>query len=190
MADEKDDEFQDNSGYKVASRKSVSEILKTDGDDESLNKMKKELLGDGKGNIFDEKDPRTILFDSFILEPTGENHVKLDPNTLSKDNDSAFTLKENGEFRLRIKFRVQREIVLGLKKQMKVYRKGVRVSSEQVTMGSFAPGKEHDFAFDLEDAPGGFLARGTYTAQVIFIDDDKNNHLQFDYKFKIGKAWG
>ena len=33
------------------------------------------------------------------------------------------------------------------------------------------------------------VARGTYNAKTTFVDDDKKEHLSFEYKLKIAKDW-
>jgi len=33
------------------------------------------------------------------------------------------------------------------------------------------------------------VARGTYNARTAFVDDDKKEHLSFEYKLKIAKDW-
>merc|ERR1711902_336536 len=106
-------------------------------------------------------------------------------------NTVAFVLKEKAKYRIVIKFRVQREIVLGLKKFLVVKRKGIRVDKSTEMMGSFAPDnkKTYEFASPYEIVPDGMLARGTYVAKTQFLDDDKVVHADFSYSFKIAKDW-
>jgi hypothetical protein len=40
-----------------------------------------------------------------------------------------------------------------------------------------------------EEAPAGMLYRGTYDAFSRFMDDDKNEHLSFNWTFEIKKSW-
>lgn len=60
-------------------------------------------------------------------------------------------------------------------------------------LGSFAPqAATHDVTFPRhgwDEAPSGMLSRGKYTAVSKFIDDDKQNHLEYEYCFAIKKDW-
>lgn len=38
-------------------------------------------------------------------------------------------------------------------------------------------------------APGGMMARATYTIKSSFIDDDKEAHLSWEWHLKIAKDW-
>lgn len=40
-----------------------------------------------------------------------------------------------------------------------------------------------------EEAPSGMLARGHYNAISSFVDDDKKEHLKFEWSFDISKDW-
>lgn len=40
-----------------------------------------------------------------------------------------------------------------------------------------------------EEAPSGMLARGHYNAISSFVDDDKKEHLKFEWSFDIAKDW-
>lgn len=40
-----------------------------------------------------------------------------------------------------------------------------------------------------EEAPSGMLARGHYNAVSSFVDDDKKEHLKFEWSFDISKDW-
>ena len=33
------------------------------------------------------------------------------------------------------------------------------------------------------------LARGQYSVKSAFVDDDKVTHMEFEWKFEIGKSW-
>jgi len=184
------DQPEDESGYKVAERKSIAKLMEQDADDEALQKYKTTLIGDAKKVIIDEKDSRQVLFDKLLIEPEGKNPIVLDPSKL-KPNEVAFTLKEGCKYRVRIIFRVQREIVLGLKKFDVITRKGITVDKTTQMMGAFAPSieKTYEHPFSVEEAPAGMLYRAVYTAKTQFIDDDKTVHLAFQYQFRIGKDW-
>jgi len=181
-------------GYNVPDKVGVDDLMKKDADDEALQKYKAALVGDAKDKIIDENDKRLIFFDKLVVEPTGADSkrkpIELDPAKCSADA-VAFQLKEKATYKVTIKFRVQRDIVSGLKRFMVIKRKGIKVDKSTDMMGSYAPNAnktyEHPFAEDT--VPDGMLARGTYVAKVQFIDDDKVVHLEFSYGFKIAKGW-
>eukprot|EP00485_Elphidium_margaritaceum_P005961 CAMPEP_0202696010 /NCGR_PEP_ID=MMETSP1385-20130828/9404_1 /ASSEMBLY_ACC=CAM_ASM_000861 /TAXON_ID=933848 /ORGANISM="Elphidium margaritaceum" /LENGTH=200 /DNA_ID=CAMNT_0049352101 /DNA_START=36 /DNA_END=638 /DNA_ORIENTATION=- len=175
-------------GYKVADKKSMNEIMNADANDESLQKYKAQLLGSAA--IIDDKDPRQVFFDTLVIEPEGRKPIELDPSKCKPD-EVAFSLKEKTKYRVVIKFRVQREIVLGLKKFVVIKRKGIKVDKSTDMMGSFAPdaAKTYEIPFPYDVVPDGMLARGQYAVKTQFIDDDKKVHLEFAYSFRITKEW-
>jgi len=181
---------EDESGYKVAAQKSIATIMQQDSGDEALQKYKATLIGDAKKVYIDEKDKRQVFFDKLMVEPEGKTAFSLDPSKLKAD-EVAFTLKEGCKYRVRIVFRVQKEIVLGLKKFDVITRKGITVDKSTQMMGSFAPSvdKIYEHPFSMEEAPSGMLYRGVYTAKTQFLDDDKTVHLAFQYQFRIAKEW-
>eukprot|EP00484_Ammonia_sp_Unknown_P021660 CAMPEP_0197024012 /NCGR_PEP_ID=MMETSP1384-20130603/4669_1 /TAXON_ID=29189 /ORGANISM="Ammonia sp." /LENGTH=197 /DNA_ID=CAMNT_0042452337 /DNA_START=54 /DNA_END=647 /DNA_ORIENTATION=+ len=195
MAEEKkaneEDVPEETAGYKVAEKKSVQELMDADKDDKSLQKYKEQLLGGAKENpIIDANDARQVFFDMLVIEPEGRKPIELDPAKCNKDT-VAFTLKEKAKYRVVIKFRVQRDIVLGLKKFVVIKRKGITMDKSTDMMGSFAPDakKVYEIPFSQETVPDGMIARGSYVAHTQFIDDDKKVHLEFKYGFKIAKEW-
>eukprot|EP00486_Rosalina_sp_Unknown_P012579 CAMPEP_0201592188 /NCGR_PEP_ID=MMETSP0190_2-20130828/190147_1 /ASSEMBLY_ACC=CAM_ASM_000263 /TAXON_ID=37353 /ORGANISM="Rosalina sp." /LENGTH=195 /DNA_ID=CAMNT_0048050837 /DNA_START=68 /DNA_END=655 /DNA_ORIENTATION=- len=188
---ENDDEApEETAGYKVAAKKGVDDIMNLHKDDKSLQKYKEQLMGAAKDTIIDANDKRQVFFDALVIEPEGQKPIELDPSKCDA-NTLAFTLKEKAKYRVVVKFRVQREIVLGLKRFVVIKRKGIKVDKSTDMMGSFAPDakKTYENPFPQEIVPDGMLARGTYTAKTQFIDDDKTVHLDFSYQFKIAKDW-
>merc|ERR1719427_1782592 len=174
--DEKDEEKkEDLPNYKVPEKVSVDNLKGKDADDASLNKMKDQLLGKDTDKIFDESNPGSVLFDSLIIRPTDRKEIVLTAKDLSADT-IAFTLQENCEYCTEINFKVQREIVMCLKADNQVKRKGITVKSWNDVVGSFAPGKAYSKKFDLEIAPGGMLGRGTYLVRTILRDDDTSHY--------------
>lgn len=106
---------------------------------------------------------------------------------------TSWPLQEGCNYKIKVTFRVQHEIVSGLKYANAVYRKGIRVSKDDEMIGSFSPvEKPYEVVFPRngwEEAPSGMLARGSYTAVSKFIDDDKQTHLEYEYAFAIRKGW-
>jgi len=190
-ADGKDVEApeEEDDGYKVAQRVSVAEIMNKDKDDESLQKYKQALLGDVKDITIDANDKRQVFFDKFILLVEGQKPLELDPSKLSKD-ELAFSLVEGTKYSLKVVFRVQRDVVFGLKKQDIITRKGIKVDKSLEMMGAFKPSAKeiHEYKFPEQTTPSGMMTRGKYVAKTTFLDDDNNKHLAFEYGFQIVKA--
>jgi len=112
---------------------------------------------------------------------------------VKKMKDTPFTLKEGCNYKITLNFRVQHEIVTGLKYVNTVYRKGIRVDKSELMVGSFPPQKDpHKMTFPKngwDEAPKGMVQRGSYKAKSQLIDDDKQCHLEFEYAFDIKKDW-
>eukprot|EP01092_Planopodium_desertum_P007878 TRINITY_DN3253_c0_g2_i1.p1 TRINITY_DN3253_c0_g2~~TRINITY_DN3253_c0_g2_i1.p1 ORF type:complete len:196 (+),score=43.96 TRINITY_DN3253_c0_g2_i1:18-605(+) len=182
--------------YDPGKKASIKELMSKDTEDESLRKYKEALLG--KEAYAPKDDPRKcvilkfeILFES---RPGGNLEFKTDTKEeLEVLSKKGFTLKEGCHYKTRITFRVQHEILSGLK-MLTVVKKGIiPVAKDSEMLGSYRPQKDLHIIENprrgWEEAPAGALARGQYKASVNFVDDDKTNHLEFHYTFKIGKDW-
>lgn len=100
----------------------------TDKEDEALNKWKASLgLGQGK-DISDPNDPRKCIIYSLGLEVEGRPDIIIDlksPGALEALKEKPFVIKEGATFRMKAQFKVQHEILAGLKYLQKVTRMGV-----------------------------------------------------------------
>lgn len=57
-------------------------------------------------------------------------------------------------------------------------------------LGSYPPKTEiQSFTTPPQETPEGMIARGTYTVQSLFTDDDKHEHLKWEWCFEIKKDW-
>lgn len=57
-------------------------------------------------------------------------------------------------------------------------------------VGSYPPKSEiQSYTTPFEEAPSGMMTRGTYSVTSLFTDDDKNEHLKWDWKFEIKEDW-
>lgn len=57
-------------------------------------------------------------------------------------------------------------------------------------LGSYPPQESvHSFTSPVEEMPSGLLARGSYTVKSLFTDDDKNEHLKWEWGFELKKEW-
>jgi len=62
------------------------------------------------------------------------------------------------------------------------------VDSRTDMVGSYGPKTElQSFTSKPEQTPSGMLARGTYTIKSLFTDDDKHEHLKWEWKLEIKK---
>lgn len=57
-------------------------------------------------------------------------------------------------------------------------------------VGSYGPrAEEHEFNTPVEEAPKGMIVRGTYHIKSYFTDDDKTDHLSWEWNLQIKKDW-
>jgi Rho GDP-dissociation inhibitor len=199
MADHHDDDLVPSraEGYKLGEKKTVDEYAKLDGEDEALNRWKASLgIGIGGATIGDPNDKRCVVILQLCLVAPGRPDVVIDlqqPGALEALTSKPFTIKEGAEYSMRVKFRVQHEVISGLKYLQRVKWKGVQVDRSEEMMGSFAPNTEsnpvYEKKFAVEEAPSGMLARSHYDVLSRFMDDDHRKYLEFNWSFNIKKSW-
>ncbi|KAF9322864.1 hypothetical protein BG006_001989, partial [Podila minutissima] len=143
-------------------------------------------------------DPHNVVVVQLALEVAGRPDVILDLTKSEAElKDHSFTIKEGVEYRLKVLFKVQHEVVSGLK-YMQVVKRKVDKSEEMI--GSYAAqaapyekkasqGSWMDAFFLSEEAPSGMLARGHYEAKSKFVDDDGTTHKEWSWAFDIKKDW-
>ncbi|GCB65159.1 hypothetical protein scyTo_0011839, partial [Scyliorhinus torazame] len=101
-----------------------------------------------------------------------------------------FVLKEGVEYRLKINFKVNREIVSGLKYVHYTCKGRLQASKDTYMVGSYGPrADEYEFISPIEEAPKGMMVRGMYTMKSHITDDDKSDHLHWEWKLNIKKDW-
>lgn len=182
-------------GYTVTEKKTIAEYTKLDAEDESLAKWKALLGLDGLA-IAKPGDKRTVVIvEMAVTFPESSAPPIVIPledasgNTI--DKDIKFAIKEKSVYEVQIKFRVQHEIITGLKYLHSVKKAGIRVEKVEEPLGLYAPNtKDKPFYVKLlgaVEAPLGLLARGSYSAITKFVDDDKTVHLTFPWSFQIAK---
>ena len=112
-----------------------------DANDESLRKWK-ESLGLGSGNaIGDPNDPRRVIILSLALEVEGRPDIIVDlttPGSLESLKAKPFIIKEGASFRMKARFRVQHQILSGLKYIQVVSRMGMKNKNQEM-IGSYPP---------------------------------------------------
>ncbi|KND02535.1 uncharacterized protein SPPG_02993 [Spizellomyces punctatus DAOM BR117] len=179
-------------GYKPPEKKTVAELAQLDAQDESLRKWK-ESLGLKTEAAGPVDDPRKVVVLSLGMESPGRPDVSVDLSTadaIAKLKDQQMTIKEGVEYRLKVKFKVQHDVVSGLKYLHVVKRKGIRVDKMEEMLGSYGPAAEpYEKKFLTEEAPSGMLARGHYEVKSKFVDDDGTSHLEWSWSFDIKKEW-
>lgn len=186
-------------GYTVGEKKTIEEYTKLDAEDESLAKWKASLGLAANSTPYPVKagDKRTVVIvemslvfpEDPSLQPLVIPMEDAKGNTL--DKPIKFEIKEKSVYELCIKFRVQHEIITGLKYLHSVKKAGIRVDKVEEPLGSYAPNTTenpyYEKNFGAVEAPSGMFARGSYTATTKFVDDDKAVHLSFPWSFQITK---
>ncbi|XP_037806286.1 rho GDP-dissociation inhibitor 1 [Lucilia sericata] len=179
--------------YQPPPEKTIEEIMAADQEDESLRRYKETLLGEAQAEkiIVEPNDPRKVIVKKLALVVEGRDDMELDlTGDLSQLKKQVFVIKEGVQYKVRIDFIVQREIVHGLKYVQKTYRLGVPVDKMTHMVGSYPPKKEMQcYITPNEEAPSGLMARGTYSVSSLFTDDDKHIHLKWEWTFEIKKDW-
>ena len=177
--------------------KNVSELMSMDTEDESLRKYKESLLGSAaRGDLGDVSDPRKLIVEEFrVVFAPEEDQPDLvfnlsTPEGLAKLATEGMTMKEGSKFKFKITFRVQHEIIAGIKFVNKV-KAMMGTEKDELVIGSYPPSSEpHKFEFpkwDYNEAPKGMMLRGKYKVSNQFIDSDKVKHLEFEYELNIVK---
>lgn len=188
-------------GYTVGEKKTIQEYTKLDAEDESLAKWKASLGLTTDENAYPVKpgDKRKVVIVEMSLKfpdqpellPIVINLEDSYGNTIT-GKEIKFNIKEKSVYQLNIKFRVQHEIITGLKYLHSIKKSGIRVDKVEEPLGSYAPNTKdkpyYEKAFGEVEAPSGMLARGNYSATTKFIDDDKTVHLSFPWSFTIIKS--
>ncbi|KAJ3180332.1 hypothetical protein HDU85_004037 [Gaertneriomyces sp. JEL0708] len=179
-------------GYKPPEKKTVEELAQLDAQDESLRKWK-ESLGLKAAAAGPSDDPRKVIVLSLAMETPDRPDVVVDlstPAAIAALKGQQMTIKEGVEHRLKVKFKVQHDVVSGLKYLHVVKRKGIRVDKVEDMLGSYGPAAEpYEKKFPTEVAPEGMLARGHYDVKSKFVDDDNTTHLEWSWSFDIKKGW-
>ncbi|KAL9038635.1 MAG: hypothetical protein Q9180_003017 [Flavoplaca navasiana] len=175
----------------------ISLTTQIDQNDESLNRWKASLgISNSPPLPVDPKDTRRCVMQSLALEVPGRSDITIDlsvPGALESLKSKPFSIKEGAKFRMKASFKVQHDVLSGLKYLQVVKRKGIRVSKDEEMLGSYAPNTQekpiYEKKFAEDEAPSGMMARGHYEAVSKFVDDDDHTHLKFEWSFDIAKDW-
>lgn len=185
----------ENDNYKPGAKKTLDEYAQLDAEDESLQKWKKSLglLGGEPLPVTPGDDRRVVILEmSLVVDNDAPVVVDLtNEHTVKELSKKHFKIKEKSVYKLIIKFKVQHEIVTGIKYLQDIKKAGFTVDKVQDPLGSYAPNTKEKPFYEVTlpetEAPSGMLARGTYSAQSKFIDDDKNTPLVLNWGVEIVK---
>ncbi|CAB4252215.1 similar to Saccharomyces cerevisiae YDL135C RDI1 Rho GDP dissociation inhibitor involved in the localization and regulation of Cdc42p and Rho1p [Maudiozyma barnettii] len=187
---------QNNDGYKVGEKKTVDEYKKLDAEDAALAKWKESLgLGSDVLPLEFPGDKRKVVIQKIqLLVNTESKPISFDltnEQTIKELASKRYKIKENSIYKLRITFKVQHEIITGLRYVQYIKKAGIAVDKIDDHLGSYAPSTKTKPYYEVElpesEAPSGLLARGKYSAVSKFIDDDKTTHLTLNWGVEIVK---
>ncbi|AMD20085.1 HCL066Cp [Eremothecium sinecaudum] len=182
--------------YKVKAKKTLEEYKKLDAEDESLAKWKESLglSDDILPPESSEPDKKVVIKCIQLLIDTEPEPITFDfssDQAIKELASKRYKIKENSVYMLKIKFRVQHEIITGLRYVQYIKKAGIAVDRIDNHLGSYAPNTKQRPFYEVElpasEAPSGFLGRGNYSAVSKFIDDDQNNHLTLNWAVEITK---
>lgn len=134
-----------------------------------------------------DQEPNLIVqrFGLTFTEP-GHDFVM---DVTSDQKPATFLMKEGVEYRMKLHFKIEREIVSGLRLHTVVTRKGITIEKMSYMIGTYDP-RFHEFISTTpEEAPKGMMALGHYVANSKVVDDDKNVHAQWEWTFDVKKDW-
>lgn len=176
--------------YRAPGRKSLLEIQQLDPDDESLAKYKRALLGPLPLAV-DPSLPNVQVTRLTLMSEQAPGPMTMDlTGELATLKNQVFVLKEGVDYKVKITFKVNKEIVSGLKCLHHTYRQGLRVDKAVYMVGSYGPStQEYEFITPVEEAPRGALVRGAYVVTSFFTDDDREHHLSWEWGLHICQDW-
>ncbi|XP_060705121.1 rho GDP-dissociation inhibitor 2-like [Hemiscyllium ocellatum] len=186
-----DDEEEKSLNYKPPAQKSLAEIVQLDAEDESLAKYKKTLLGADLPLVSDPNVPNVTVTRMTLICTEAPEPITMDlTGDLQALKNTKFVLKEGVSYKVKIHFKVNKEIVSGLKYIATTYRKGIKVEKTTFMVGSYGPRtEEYEFVSPVDEAPKGMTARGQYSVKSSFTDDDKTDHLSWEWILSLKKEW-
>uniref|UniRef100_A0A667HQ14 Rho GDP-dissociation inhibitor 3 n=1 Tax=Lynx canadensis TaxID=61383 RepID=A0A667HQ14_LYNCA len=176
--------------YRAPGRKSLQEIQQLDPDDESLVKYKRALLGPLPPLVGPE--PANVQVTRLtLMSEQAPGPITMDlTGELAALKNQVFVLKEGVDYKVKITFKVNKEIVSGLKCLHHTYRQGLRVDKAVYMVGSYGPSaQEYEFVTPVEEVPRGALVRGAYVVTSFFTDDDRTDHVSWEWGLHICQDW-
>ncbi|NWT71390.1 GDIR3 inhibitor, partial [Prunella himalayana] len=177
--------------YKTPEKKSLQEIQELDPGDESLRKYKQALLGAIPAAV-DASVPNVQVTRLTLMCEQAPGPITMDlTGDLEELRGRAFVLKEGVDYRVKVSFKVRP--VRGALCPLAGHGPAAltpRVDRDVFMVGSYAPrAEEYEVVTPAEEAPRGWLARGSYRVRSLVTDDDKTEHLSWEWGLCIKKAW-
>jgi len=182
-------------GYKPGDKKTVDEYTQLDANDESLNRWK-ESIGIVPGAATTNTGPKATILTLELTSPTLPPEKKisvdlLDRSAIDKLKKNPIIIKEGVEYSVGATFRVNYDVISGLRYIQVVKKAGIKVDKVDQMIGSYGPQNEdYRKTFYTEESPSGLLVRqGSYGVRSRFTDDDNQVHADFEWSFKLAKEW-
>ncbi|RKP21770.1 Rho-GDP dissociation inhibitor [Rozella allomycis CSF55] len=158
--DEEDLRPSETIGYKPPEKKTIEELKMMDGDDESLTKWKQTLLK-SVSKIEDTKSNKPVLIAKLAMESEGRPDYVMNLSTteqIEELKNKVFVVKEGIDFRLKVTFYVNNDVIPGLKYIQVMKRKGIKVDKMEEMIGSYGPSDEpYTKSFSPETLPSGMV---------------------------------
>ncbi|KAM4813883.1 rho GDP-dissociation inhibitor 3 [Urocitellus parryii] len=176
--------------YQAPGKKSALEIRQLDPEDESLTQYKRALLGT-LPPVVDPSLPNVQVTRLTLISEQAPGPITMDlTGDLAALKSQAFVLKEGVDYQVKVTFKVNKDIVSGLKCVHHTFRRGLRVDRAVYMVGSYGPrAQEYEFVTPVEEAPRGALVRGPYVVRSLFTDDDKTAHLSWEWGLRVCQDW-
>ncbi|MFJ7062847.1 hypothetical protein ACIQVA_35045 [Streptomyces microflavus] len=132
----------------------------------------------------------TLLSLSVVSDslPEGKT-ITLDP--AKADKSQPVTIKQGVEYHLEVAFRVDQDIVSGVRYVHVVKQAGLDVDKLQRSFGSYGPSADpYTEQLESEAAPTGIMARGaSYLVRSRLRDDDGTVHADFEWSYELATEW-
>lgn len=127
---------------RIIHRRNINEANSqfADQNDESLNRWKASLgIGAGEASS-NPADPRVCVIQSLALEVEGRPDIVINltaPGALESLKDKPFTIKEGSGYQMKAVFKVQNQVLSGLKYLQVVKRNKIRVGKDEEMIVGF-----------------------------------------------------
>ncbi|NWT20752.1 GDIR3 inhibitor, partial [Vireo altiloquus] len=169
--------------YKTPEKKSLQEIQELDPGDESLRKYKQALLGTIPAAV-DASVPNVQVTRLTLMCEQAPGPITMDlTGDLEELRGRAFVLKEGVDYRVKVSFKVRQ--VHGALCPLAGHGSAALTPRGPCPKGPLLPW----VVTPAEEAPRGWLARGSYRVRSLVTDDDKTEHLSWEWGLCIKKAW-
>ncbi|EGC39306.1 hypothetical protein DICPUDRAFT_91251 [Dictyostelium purpureum] len=107
--------------------------------------------------------------------------------------DQKLVLKEKCKYKIKYVFNVNNQAIKNLQNITSYFKAGLCVSKDTVSFGDF---NESSSTYEVtvpkegwNEAPSGFLARGSYRAKIQFTGNEQNVNFEVPYSVEIKNAW-